>query len=128
MLAGNAPVLVHNCPRVAGGAPGSRPFKPFTRAGKKKVWADNEAANGGTAKCEICGEPLVRPQQSTRGVTPPPNEGAVDHREPRSRGGSGDPGNGDLLCRVCNSEVKSDLTYDELWEQMGSFPNGGIPG
>nr|WP_225836246.1 polymorphic toxin-type HINT domain-containing protein [Streptomyces sp. NK08204] len=130
VLAGETPVLVHNssCRRVAGGAPGSRPGKPFTRAGKRKVWDANADANGGVPKCELCGENVVRPQQSRRGVTPPDNEGAVDHREPQSQGGSGDPSNGDLLCRVCNSEIKNDLSYAELWELFGTFPNGGIPG
>lgn len=126
--AGTTPVLVHNCPRAAGGAPGSRPGKAFTRAGKKKVWEANADANDGIPKCELCGEPLVNPRQSQRGITPPNNEGAVDHIEPQSSGGSGDPSNGSLLCRPCNSVDKNDLSYPELWELMGSFPNGGLPG
>ncbi|MFE1308088.1 RHS repeat-associated core domain-containing protein [Streptomyces sp. NPDC058755] len=116
------------CHSIVGGAPGSRPYKPFTRAGKRKAWDENAAANGGVPTCELCGENVVKPKQSKRGVTPPDNEGAVDHREPRSQGGSGDPTNAGILCRVCNSEIKNDLSYPELWEKMGSFPNGGIPG
>jgi hypothetical protein len=124
--------LVHNdngdgC-RIPGGTPGSRPSKPFTRAGKNAVWQANIEANNGVATCELCGEPVVRPQQSTRGVTPAPNEGAVDHGVPQSAGGSGDPSNGYLLCRDCNSAVKRDLTYADLWQQLGTMPNGGIPG
>jgi 5-methylcytosine-specific restriction endonuclease McrA len=46
-------------------------------------------------------------QQSQKGVTPRKDEAAVDHMDPRATGGSGDPINGQGLCRVCNGE-KSD--------------------
>ncbi|WP_268872215.1 RHS repeat-associated core domain-containing protein [Kutzneria albida] len=113
--------------RIPGGAPGSRPSKSFTPAGKRIVWEKNEEANDGTPACALCGTPVVKPQQSKRGVTPPLNEGAVDHRIPKVQGGSGDPSNGDLLCAVCNSVDKRGYSYWELYEQMGTFPNGGLP-
>ncbi|MEU3093856.1 HNH endonuclease signature motif containing protein [Streptomyces sp. NPDC006967] len=89
--------------RVVGGAPGSRPSKPFTPAGKGKVVDANEKKYG-VPTCEICGKRVTKPQKSQRGVTPPEDEWQIDHIQPKSRGGSGDPSNGQVLCRVCNRE------------------------
>ncbi|MEU6352234.1 RHS repeat-associated core domain-containing protein [Streptomyces sp. NPDC047072] len=110
VMAGSAPVLVHNqngeaC-RIVGGAPGSRPGKNFTPAGKKKVVETNEEKYG-VPTCEICGAEVIPPKKSQRGVTPPADEWQIDHIDPKSKGGSGDPSNGQVLCRVCNRE-KSD--------------------
>ncbi|MEU2899194.1 HNH endonuclease [Streptomyces sp. NPDC001273] len=88
---------------VVGGAPGSRPSKPFTPAGKGKVVDANEKKYG-VPTCEICGKRVTKPQKSQRGVTPPEDEWQIDHIQPKSRGGSGDPSNGQVLCRVCNRE------------------------
>lgn len=87
-----------------GGAPGTRPSEPFTKAGKEEVWNRNAVKHGGTNKCDNCGVDAVRPQQHTRGVKPPGNEGHVDHATARSKGGSGTPDNGQVLCRECNLE------------------------
>ncbi|GAA3867446.1 RHS repeat-associated core domain-containing protein [Streptomyces lacrimifluminis] len=108
VLAGHTAILVHNADgcRVVGGAPGSRPSKPFTPAGKGKV-VDANNEKYGVPTCEICGKEVTQPAKSQRGVTPPENEWQIDHIEPKSRGGSGDPSNGQVLCRVCN-RTKSD--------------------
>jgi hypothetical protein len=84
-------VLVHNCP-------GSN----FSQAGKQQVWNENAASNDGVNVCSNCGQDVVSPEQSQTGVSPPSNEGQVDHIFPRSLGGEGDPENGQLLCRACN--------------------------
>jgi 5-methylcytosine-specific restriction endonuclease McrA len=55
-------------------------------------------------KCDNCGAEVVKPQQHTKGVTPPANEGHADHFTARAKGGSGTPDNGQLLCRDCNLE------------------------
>ena len=79
-----------------GGDAGSRPGKDFTPGGKEQVWEN------GDGTCANCGTPVVKPGQSKPGVKPPGNEGQVDHVEPKSKGGSGDPSNGQILCRTCN--------------------------
>jgi hypothetical protein len=84
-------VLVHNCPS------GSR-FSPNAKA---KIGAQN-AGEDGVNTCESCGQDVVPPDQSQPGVSPPGNEGQVDHIFPRSLGGNGVLENGQLLCRVCN--------------------------
>lgn len=93
-----------------GGAPGTRPFGPFTKAGKDEVLQRNASAQpDGAARCANpnCGVKLTVPKQSQKGVTPRGDEAQVDHADPRATGGSGDPSNGQGLCRVCNNE-KSD--------------------
>ncbi|WP_437283736.1 RHS repeat-associated core domain-containing protein [Sorangium sp. So ce375] len=65
-------------PAARGGAPGTRPGQPFTKAGKDEVWRKNAATNDGVNKCDNCGTELVRPQKHTRGVRPPGDEGHVD--------------------------------------------------
>ena len=84
-----------------------RPGQPFTRAGKKEVWGRNATKHDGMNKCESCGADVIKPQQHTKGITPPSHEGQVDHMTAKAKGGSGTPENGQLLCRDCNLE-KSD--------------------
>lgn len=82
----------------------SRPGMPFTRSGKREVWERNAERYGGVNKCETCGTEVVLPERHQRGVRPPENEGQVDHVTARSKGGSGTPQNGQILCRDCNRE------------------------
>jgi hypothetical protein len=93
-----------------GGQPGSRPSEEFTHAGKDEVLQRNAASEpDGVAKCANpgCRVELEVPAQSRRGVTPSGREAAVDHKVPRSRGGSGDPSNGQGLCRTCNTKASN---------------------
>ena len=92
--ASTAAVLVHN----DGDCDGTN----FPRSAKAKIWQENANANGGNNVCSDCGASLIRPQQSQPGVTPPGNEGQVDHIFPKARGGKGEVSNGQLLCRTCN--------------------------
>jgi hypothetical protein len=80
----------------------SRAGKAFTRAGKAVVREANAAVHEGKTVCVACGRETVPAQQSRRGVTPPGNETHVDHIVPKSKGGSGSPDNGQVLCRDCN--------------------------
>jgi RHS repeat-associated protein len=79
-----------------------RSRKKFTKAGKEAVKDLNTEKNGDQMKCENCGQPVQDAEQHTKGVTPPSNEAHVDHTKPKSKGGSGTPNNGKVLCRDCN--------------------------
>ncbi|MDC0742156.1 HNH endonuclease [Polyangium mundeleinium] len=89
-----------------GSQPASRPGQPFTKAGKEEVWNRNAAKHGGKNKCDTCLVEVAKPQRHTRGVTPPANEGHVDHKAARANGGSGTPENGQVLCRDCNAKKR----------------------
>jgi hypothetical protein len=79
-----------------------REGKNFTKAGKEAVIDFNKARNNGKAVCETCGTNTLPATQSRRGVTPSKAERQVDHVIPKSKGGSGTPNNGQVLCRDCN--------------------------
>ncbi|MFL6603251.1 MAG: RHS repeat-associated core domain-containing protein [Steroidobacteraceae bacterium] len=92
---------------------GDRAGKPFTKAGKEDVKSRNAEANSGKTKCEGCGRDTSPAKQSQKGVSPAGDETRVDHVYPQSKGGNGDPSNGQILCNDCNG-AKSDLTPDQL--------------
>jgi RHS repeat-associated protein len=80
----------------------ARAGKDFTKAGKEAVVDLNKAKNGGAVKCESCGTKTLPSTKSQKGVTPSKKERQVDHVKPKSKGGSGTPDNGQVLCRDCN--------------------------
>jgi RHS repeat-associated protein len=77
-----------------------RPGLDFTKAGAKAVRDVNKEKTGN--KCAKCGVQTQPGKKHVKGETPPDNESHVDHRDPKSKGGSGTPDNGDELCRKCN--------------------------
>ena len=88
-----------------GGKPGSRPGIDFTKAGKDEVLQRAAMKHKDKiARCEnsSCNVKLEVPAKSMKGVTPSPNEAQVDHIKSAFKGGSGDPSNGQALCRTCN--------------------------
>lgn len=86
----------------AGSAGGDRAGKAFTAKGKSEIDAENAGRHGGTNMCENCSTEVVPGQKSQKGVSPPNNERHRDHILPKSKGGNGDPSNGQVLCRGCN--------------------------
>jgi RHS repeat-associated protein len=104
-----------------GGTPGSRPGMPFTKAGRDEVIQKNAHSQPDQlGRCEGCSQIVTNSQQSRSGVTPRPDEVAVDHIKTQSDNGSGDPDNGRVLCRTCNSE---DRGNDPNWVPPNPLPN-----
>ncbi|MEO6454236.1 MAG: DUF6443 domain-containing protein [Ginsengibacter sp.] len=85
----------------------SRAGKAFTPKEKAKVIEANKANNNGAAVCQNCGVTTTKPAQSKKNETPPKTDRQVDHKYPKSKGGSGTADNGQVLCRDCNVK-KSD--------------------
>jgi len=90
-----------------GGEPGSRAGKEFTGTAKKVIEENNQNANGGSLKCEICGEKVVTYGPTKRGSTVPKNGKQIDHVDAKSKGGSGTIDNAQVTCATCNNN-KSD--------------------
>ena len=87
---------------VRGAAGGERAGKDFTKKGKAEIDAANAEKHGGSNACDNCSQSVVPGQRSERGVAPPGNERQRDHIIAKSKGGDGDPSNGQILCRTCN--------------------------
>jgi RHS repeat-associated protein len=90
--------------RKPGAAGGERAHMRMRRTDVDELLEHNRAKNGGQVVCENCGVTTVKPQKSTKGVTPPKNEWQADHIIARDKGGDGSALNGEILCRGCNRE------------------------
>ena len=90
--------------RKPGAAGGERAHMRMRRTDVEELLEHNRTKNGGQVVCENCGVTTVKPQKSTKGVTPPRNEWQADHIIARDKGGDGSALNGEILCRGCNRE------------------------
>ncbi|PLK42062.1 DUF4265 domain-containing protein [Emticicia sp. TH156] len=122
-----------------------RSGKDFTKAGKEAVIDLNKAKNNGEVICEACGVSTVPATKSTKGVTPSKAERQVDHDKPKSKGGSGTPDNGKVLCRDCNlkkviimktkiivvyKDIEDEISEETLWSEIlenGYYKIDNIP-
>ncbi len=83
-------------------------FQRIYGAGRRFYPDDaKKIADDANHTCQYCGTPTVPAQKSTKGVTPPANEGQTDHEKAKSKGGTNHPSNGKHACRACN-RAKSD--------------------
>jgi len=85
------------------------------QAGFSQKTKDAARANA-DGKCEYCGKETVPGQKSTKGATPPGNEGQTDHYDPASKGGSNDPSNAAHACRNCNQGKSNTSPQGTRWE------------
>jgi 5-methylcytosine-specific restriction endonuclease McrA len=85
-------------------APGSRPGKDFTKAGKKEIDSKNADENGGKNKCTRCGRDVTK-QANKKGESTPEDQLQRHHKVPKSQGGSGTPENGEVECPACHQEI-----------------------
>ena len=75
-------------------------FKSSKREGAIQ---SNAAKNGGTNKCEKCGQDLQR-TQNKKGETPPKNQLHV-HHDPAIKDGGGKDSKPEVVCRDCHQNV-----------------------
>lgn len=73
-----------------------------TRRQSQQVYAENRLKNSGELKCEICGIEMTPARRSKRGVSPPPTSATIDHKRPRSKGGTNERANLRGACLGCN--------------------------
>jgi RHS repeat-associated protein len=76
--------------------------RPFSRTQRKDMLNANRARNGGKLRSDKSGRELVPAKQSRAGERHDSNEAHVDHIQPRSKGGSNDPSNAQVLSREEN--------------------------
>ncbi len=114
LAAGSTAMILHGASTVMKAAynlnsegSNSRAGKTFTPKEKQKVIDANQQKNDGKVICEGCGVETTKPTKSEKGVTPPKTDRQIDHKQPKSKGGSGTAENGQVLCRDCNRK-KSD--------------------
>ena len=104
VLAGDTPVLVHNCDRAG---------MDLTDAERQKAYDANLEANGGVLTCEYCGRQVVR-RSSDRGVPGRPDDAQIEHIEPKADGGHGGAHNGAVACRRRNRDKSTKPL--EVWD------------
>jgi hypothetical protein len=93
---------VHNAGAIINAMSGKRQgdFKPSTREGAIR---NNAEKNGGTNKCEKCGQSLDR-TQNKKGETPPKNQLHV-HHDPSIKDGGGKDSKPVVVCRDCHQTI-----------------------
>lgn len=119
---GTSGLLVHNnCPGD-GPPPGGKPdyseipdpkdvttnTDPTPRQ-NREMKRKNRERNGGELRDDVTGELMVDSQKSVRGVTPPDNEVQIDHKIPKSRGGTRSSSNLELRTRKNNRDKGNKL-------------------
>lgn len=78
--------------------------KDFTLRQRREALELNKAKNGGAVKSDASGTPLVKAGKSRRNVTPDPKEWQLDHKVPKSCGGTNCSSNIQILSRKENRD------------------------
>jgi hypothetical protein len=75
----------------------------FTPSEHEEAIQQNADKNGGTNKCERCGQDIQR-TQNKKGETPPKNQLQV-HHDPAIKNGGGRHSKREVVCRECHQEI-----------------------
>ncbi len=78
------------------------PGKNFTPAQRKAIIEENKARNGGQLKSDLSGENADAAVQSKKGVKANMNQAEVDHKIPKSKGGTNKNSNAQVLTKKEN--------------------------
>ncbi len=74
----------------------------FTSSQKKKILEENRKRNGGELRSDKSGKRLDSPTQSHKGEKANMNQAEIDHKIPKSKGGSNSFGNAQVLSKEEN--------------------------
>ncbi len=105
--------------------------KNFTAKQKSEIIKENMKRNNGVVRSDLSGKKLVKPEKSTKGVTPSPNEWQIDHIKPKREGGSNSYKNileNTIIASVSHAIMVStypELNYEHSWDGINYNYNDG---